>query len=546
MKRRILLFLTVAGACALMRAAPGSAEVPKLIRYQGTLVDTNNVPLEGTYNLTLRLYGAATGGTALWTETQTGLSIARGVFNVLLGQVTPITLSFDGDYWLSTQVGTDAEMSPRQRLTSVPYAYRATVAEQLGASTGFRVDTAKTLTNGLVAYWKLGEPNGARNDSIGAHHLTDNNTVTQGTGKVGNAAQFTLYNNESLSVVSNDLSPGNHDFSIAFWFKREITGQILVSKDADGAREFYFQMQGSGVPIFYLFNNTGGQNSVAWWGGAPAGIWMLAVAWYDAGAHVLGMQIARADVPFDANDTMTTNVTITPVNTNAPFRIGSRTNDSYFTGLIDEVGFWNRVLTTQERADLHNAGTGNTYELAKSVAWTENSAGVFYDGGNVGIGAASPTNILTVQQGSATDPIADSWLTYPSDRRHKQILRTLPRTGRAGYLDKIKQVELYEWTRTPVVREREISERAGQAALTKGERDSMRRQLAEEKAKLPKFKARRVGVAIDDDDVPSEILVYDTDGHKAGIDLLAYVGYLHAALKEAAVRIGDLEANSRK
>ena len=52
----------------------------------------------------------------------------------------------------------------------------------------------------------------------------------------------------------------------------------------------------------------------------------------------------------------------------------------------------------------------------------------------------------------------------------------------------------------------------------------------------------RVGMSIDDANIPKEILAYNEDGSPAGIDLLAYVGYLHAALKEAVLKIDDLEA----
>jgi hypothetical protein len=44
--------------------------------------------------------------------------------------------------------------------------------------------------------------------------------------------------------------------------------------------------------------------------------------------------------------------------------------------------------------------------------------------GNVGIGTATPSNILTVVQGSSTDPIADAWSTY-SSRRYKTNIRPL-------------------------------------------------------------------------------------------------------------------------
>ncbi len=53
------------------------------------------------------------------------------------------------------------------------------------------------------------------------------------------------------------------------------------------------------------------------------------------------------------------------------------------------------------------------------------------DLGNVGIGTLGPTNILTVMQSSATDPIADAWTTY-SSRRWKINIRPLE-----GALDKV-------------------------------------------------------------------------------------------------------------
>jgi len=56
---------------------------------------------------------------------------------------------------------------------------------------------------------------------------------------------------------------------------------------------------------------------------------------------------------------------------------------------------------------------------------------VVKDGGKVGIGEASPGNILTVQQTSATDPIADAWTVY-SSKRWKTNIRPL-----VGALDKV-------------------------------------------------------------------------------------------------------------
>jgi hypothetical protein len=104
------------------------AEIPHLINYQGRLTDTAGVPLNGSYNLTFRIYDAETAGNLLWEETQTGVIINKGIFAVLLGSVTNLNLAFDKPYFLEIKVGNEV-MSPRQRITSAGYAIRAEVAE---------------------------------------------------------------------------------------------------------------------------------------------------------------------------------------------------------------------------------------------------------------------------------------------------------------------------------------------------------------------------------------------------------------------------------
>ncbi len=165
--------------------------------------------------------------------------------------------------------------------------------------------------------------------------------------------------------------------------------------------------------------------------------------------------------------------------------------------------------------------------------------------GNVGIGTATPSNILTIQQGSLTDPIADSWTVYPSDRKHKEILRTVrPR----GYLQQIKTTEFYEWKRTVAVSDEEAQrviwsdDPSKKVPSSVAEVEIKKQQLLLKKAMLPKYTAKRIGMVIDDANVPVEVLTFSEDGTKTGIDLLAYIGYLHAGLKEAALKIDELES----
>ena len=104
---------------------PAQASVPKLMTYQGVLKDSSGNFLTGTYSITFKLYNVFTGGTALWVETQPSVSVSSGKFSVQLGSMTALNLDFNSDYWLAVKVGTDAEMSPRLRLTSMGYGIRS-------------------------------------------------------------------------------------------------------------------------------------------------------------------------------------------------------------------------------------------------------------------------------------------------------------------------------------------------------------------------------------------------------------------------------------
>ncbi len=102
------------------------ANVPGEISFQGKLTDsgTGDPVADGTYDLTFTIYDTATGGSALWTETQAGVSVEGGLYSVMLGSGTPFpnSLKFDDQYWLGVQVDADPEMSPRYQLGASPYA----------------------------------------------------------------------------------------------------------------------------------------------------------------------------------------------------------------------------------------------------------------------------------------------------------------------------------------------------------------------------------------------------------------------------------------
>ena len=115
-----------AGAALIVAAlSTGSAlaAVPQFLTEQGQLVDQNGVPVPGSISITFAIYGAPTGGTALWSEGQS-VTLDDGFFSAVLGETTaiPANIFTGAPLYLGVTVGTDPEMTPRQAILSVPYA----------------------------------------------------------------------------------------------------------------------------------------------------------------------------------------------------------------------------------------------------------------------------------------------------------------------------------------------------------------------------------------------------------------------------------------
>ncbi len=120
--KRLLIFIA---ASFLLSTSAAIAQIPETISYQGFLTDAQGAPVaDGTYTITFSLYDVAAEGTALWTETQQ-VVLVNGLFNVILGSATPLTIPFDKPYWLGISVEGTTELLPRVELTSAAYSLNA-------------------------------------------------------------------------------------------------------------------------------------------------------------------------------------------------------------------------------------------------------------------------------------------------------------------------------------------------------------------------------------------------------------------------------------
>jgi hypothetical protein len=162
MKHLSLVFFLI--VVMMICSQPGTAQIPRTLSYQGVLTDSLGSPKpDGAYSFTFRLYSAESGGSALWTESKS-LEAKRGLFSTILGDhvAFPRSMKFDDQYWLSVQVASQPELSPRLPLSSVGYSLNSLMADTaryaLRAPVPESVDSARiagTVKDGAITTAKI-------------------------------------------------------------------------------------------------------------------------------------------------------------------------------------------------------------------------------------------------------------------------------------------------------------------------------------------------------------------------------------------------------
>lgn len=216
--RRQLIYWT--GAFAMLaigsffvEGSPAEAAVPTTMNFQGRLTDsTGTVMPNGLYNMRLRIYTAASGGTQLWTETRetsNRVQVTNGLFSVQIGSVTPLTASiFNNASTLyfeielptpatatcstaSCQAWTEGAMTPRSVIAASAYAFNAASLDGFTAS-GF-IQNQSAIQQSASSFWLSGSGQAdtafltPRLDtaSAGALTLGNTNATSIAIGKVG-------------------------------------------------------------------------------------------------------------------------------------------------------------------------------------------------------------------------------------------------------------------------------------------------------------------------------------------------------------------------
>jgi Concanavalin A-like lectin/glucanases superfamily/Secretion system C-terminal sorting domain len=206
-------------------------------------------------------------------------------------------------------------------------------------------------TSGLVGWWGF---SGNANDASGNGNnfaVTGAALATDRNGTNNAAYQF---NGTSQYLVNNNLShlfSESGSFSVSVWVYKTGTGTgSAIMSGAPGGGPFIWIIQGNATDMMLGTNKQG----LAWfWATTP-----FALNNWD---HYVGVYTTNS-MTFYKNGVLSASNTYThtgATSTLQPLYVGRGASGTYLAGKADDIGIWDRALSSQEILDLYNASCGS-------------------------------------------------------------------------------------------------------------------------------------------------------------------------------------------
>lgn len=249
----------------------------------------------------------------------------------------------------------------------VTIVVRDTDSGGLSVTSSFTVTTSSSsnsLLTGLTSYWKMDEASGDVLDATAsANTLTSAALPTSAAGIISTARSFAKASSQYVGKADNaSLSTGDIDFSISCWlkFSTKSIGAGIIGKWTTGFEYLLYYNQSTDRLEFYVSSTGSGGGIVGVtasnFGSVTTGVWLNVVAWHDSVNNLLGISVNNGT----AN---TTSHSAGVFDGTMDFRIGwvDSTGVEKFDGLIDEVGFWKKTLSSGDRTTLYGGGSGLSY-----------------------------------------------------------------------------------------------------------------------------------------------------------------------------------------
>lgn len=340
---------------------------------------------------------------------------------------TQIIQSKDFNIGLFTRsdiIQTNPDLSPN--CMNIKWYFDNAIGKRLGSSTtnsviitsggggaSWIIDGGASLNTNLLNYFNLDEVSGTRFDSVRTNNLLEIGTIPTPsiTGIRNNGVAVSAVAGNILlraSGGSTAFRANTSNFSYSFWlFQSDTASKTWIQKGS----EFSVQSLAGGSAAFTIQDIT--LSSVS----AISTAMLLTNSWN----NVTFYHVTNAYIGINVNNGQATTSLFASIASsgNGEFEIlGTVSNRR-----IDEIGYWNKLLSATEISNLYGGGSGNTYTNIQSI---NTDSWYSFD---FGAGAA---RWLTVAMGSgilASSNAGTTWVTVASSR-----------TNTWQYMDRSKNV----------------------------------------------------------------------------------------------------------
>jgi len=203
---------------------------------------------------------------------------------------------------------------------------------------------ASTLDNGLQAAWNFEESTGDILDQVGSLDGTVTGSPTrEQAGKNNYAYDWSgsaQFSDHGTNVLAYEV------FTVSLWINRSASGYLYPISNFEAAGDGWFLYQ-NGTTLRFTLQNDDGSNFVLinHTANIADGAWHNVILTYDGSEGIIYINNVADS---DDSDSWAYDL----VYTSAEFQIAAVNDGSPWDGLIDEVYIWNRVITSDERADL--------------------------------------------------------------------------------------------------------------------------------------------------------------------------------------------------
>jgi hypothetical protein len=229
--------------------------------------------------------------------------------------------------------------------------------KRVGIRNGALFNQTSTLWNNLIAYYT---GDGTPDDALGNHNGTLVNGTTYGTGKINQGFSFDGVNDyvNMGNVLDFD---GSTPFSFSFWLKPNIvTNQLIIEKWTGDNKGYIIFLTGG--KLRFALSNIIFVNAlrVETINVLSTNLQHITIS-YDGSKTPNGIKIYINNIE-QSLTTLDNSLTgsISHPNENLTFGL-AQSGLSYYNGILDEVGVWDKVLTPTEITELYNNGNGKQY-----------------------------------------------------------------------------------------------------------------------------------------------------------------------------------------